>query len=278
MDIPDVTWLLDWVLRLPGRMLEPGARARTLAWATVVCAALYLVSRWQERQFPGQEMILPSLQHEPAQTPTSREPFTAEAGGIVYTIKPLFEYELRGMAVSYSSARSFADLYHREWEDYLNAKDVAVIWGENLDSGVYLLLKFSSDSWMAYVRTKRGAREAWDKFRMNQLSNNHLICADESLQRRLLKIGRGDQIRIKGVLAEYSHSDGKFRRGSSTTREDTGNGACETIWVEEYELLQPANVFWRHLKRLTFWLALLSGVACLWFYIRAPVVERYTLE
>ena len=40
---------------------------------------------------------------------------------------------------------------------------------------------------------------------------------------------------MRGWLAGYSNDDG-FRRGTSTTRDDTGNGACETIYVDEFQI------------------------------------------
>jgi len=51
----------------------------------------------------------------------------------------------------------------------------------------------------------------------------------------------GDQIYFKGYLAEYAHSNRTFTRGTSTSRTDTGNGACETVYVEDYQILRQAN-------------------------------------
>ena len=34
-------------------------------------------------------------------------------------------------------------------------------------------------------------------------------------------------------------------RGTSTTRDDTGDGACETILVDEFEIVQPGSSGWR---------------------------------
>ena len=34
-------------------------------------------------------------------------------------------------------------------------------------------------------------------------------------------------------------------RGTSTTRDDTGNGACETIYVTGFEIIGRANAGWR---------------------------------
>jgi hypothetical protein len=55
---------------------------------------------------------------------------------------------------------------------------------------------------------------------------------------------------------EYTHHQGfEFHRGTSVTRDDTGNGACETIFVRELSVLRTASP----LSRLLFW----SGFAFL---------------
>jgi hypothetical protein len=79
---------------------------------------------------------------------------------------------------------------------------------------------------------------------MNQLSNNHLLSADHATRERIDSIRIGDQIRIKGRLASYGAVGGPVR-GTSTTRDDSGNGACETIFVDEFEIIAPAFNGWR---------------------------------
>ena len=49
---------------------------------------------------------------------------------------------------------------------------------------------------------------------------------------------------MRGYLASYGTGAGA-RRGTSTTREDTGNGACETIYVEKFEIVAAASSGWR---------------------------------
>ena len=79
---------------------------------------------------------------------------------------------------------------------------------------------------------------------MDQLSNNHLISADERVRERVQDIRIGDQIRVRGSLAGYS-SPGVNKRGTSTTRTDTGDGACETIYVERFDIVRAATSYWR---------------------------------
>jgi hypothetical protein len=48
----------------------------------------------------------------------------------------------------------------------------------------------------------------------------------------------------------YSQPANQFFRGSSTVRDDTGDGACETVYVNEFKILQRANPVWRAARPL----------------------------
>ena len=58
----------------------------------------------------------------------------------------------------------------------------------------------------------------------------------------------------KGYLAAYSHSGGSFFRGSSTTRTDKGDGACETIYLTDFKIIKKSNVIWRIMFSLSVFL------------------------
>lgn len=58
----------------------------------------------------------------------------------------------------------------------------------------------------------------------------HMIPADAAVADALDAIRKGDNVRIDGWLIEANASDG-WRWRSSTTREDTGGGACEVVYV-----------------------------------------------
>ena len=50
---------------------------------------------------------------------------------------------------------------------------------------------------------------------------------------------------MKGQLVNYANLNNKFSRGTSITRNDTGNGACETIYVEDFEIIKENSPGWR---------------------------------
>lgn len=79
---------------------------------------------------------------------------------------------------------------------------------------------------------------------MYGLSNNHLISDDDFIREQVKDIRIGDQIRVRGYLASYG-SEGGGKRGTSTTRLDTGDGACETLYVENFKIVKAATSGWR---------------------------------
>lgn len=212
----------------------------------LLLASLVLVGSglWMRDRLPGPEALLSSALPEPIQEADPRPPFTVAAGGIDYTVRPLHRYELRGLVVSRHDTSAWWDVVHRDWwKDHLNVADLCVVWGENLESGVYRAMRYTSGTFTCHYGTPDD--DVWRRFRNDGISNNHLLAHDPAIVKRLRGVRVGDQIVIRGALAEYSHGGG-FSRGTSTRRDDTGNGACETIWVTDAQVLRRANIGWRN--------------------------------
>ena len=85
-----------------------------------------------------------------------------------------------------------------------------------------------------------------------------------------MQVEPGDHIRLKGMLVEYSNPGNGFHRGTSVTRTDTGNGACETIYVNGFEVIKKANRGTRRLYTVAFWITVLSLVGVLALFFVAP--------
>jgi hypothetical protein len=67
-------------------------------------------------------------------------------------------------------------------------------------------------------------------------ANMHMIPADGLIERRLKAVRPGQTVRIDGWLVEAQANDG-WRWRSSLTRDDTGAGACEVIFVRDLQVL-----------------------------------------
>ena len=170
-----------------------------------------------------------------------------------YNIKPMYDYTLTGLVVHRYDYTKFT--FYKM--DSVFPVDLCVLWGNNIESKVYQenSLKFDQDS--------RFCRMSMDRkldFNFDEVSNNHLIIKSDELEKQALNISQGDQIRIKGKLAwVHAKNVGKpgtfdpleFEWGTSTTREDGGAGACETIYVESIEILKKANPISYYLNRIS---------------------------
>jgi hypothetical protein len=231
-------------------------------------AAAFVLSFFMRDRLPGKTAILPDLLQEPVQTNSELpEPFDAVRKGVTYSVTPLFTYELWGMIVSYHHANSFVDISHEAWNDHINIKDVCVLWGKDLESAVYTRMKFRNRDFTCFYTYPD--EETGRIFKEDCLSNNHLLPADPLVARTIMSARKGDQIHFKGWLVSYGIKDSPYRRVSSTTRSDRGNGACETVFVNEFEILREANPEWRSLYKLSLGLMALCA-AFLIFGARPP--------
>jgi hypothetical protein len=205
----------------------------------VLSLASLVICFWNRNDVPENARLHPGTLEEPRQQSTREPGFTARYEGVDYRIDPQFEYELTGMIVSYRHHDGKSRM-HRRSGDHLNMLDVCVVWGDNARHPDINALEFWNGIFTCNVKTRD--RDAWAAFDMYQLSNNHLISDDPAIRDAVTDISIGDQIRVRGWLASYTGPVGT--RGTSTTRTDTGDGACETIYVNDFAIVQEAASNW----------------------------------
>jgi hypothetical protein len=236
---------------------------RTLnKWVLIASALTLVVAFWNRNDLPGAIDFHPQLTREPRQRPLDQAPMTVPYAGVEYRVEPLFSYELYGLVVSYRQHDGESSM-HRWSNDHLNMADVCVVWSDTAVSPTLPELDFWNGIFTCNVQTRDSV--AWANFKMNQLSNNHLISADPFIRDRVADVRIGDQIRVKGSLVRYGAVGGGLR-GTSTTRDDTGDGACETILVDEFEVIAPGFSGWR----AAMYLALALLVAALAVHFARP--------
>jgi hypothetical protein len=244
-------------------MKEKAPELRRLAKIVFPVAALALVvSFFMRNRLPDKSLILEQLLQSPVQTNAGvSEPFEVVRKKVTYTVTPLFSYELWGMIVSYHDAASFIDTSHKQWNDFLNTKDVCVIWGMNVETGVYERMSFRNRDFTCFYRYPD--QETAELFDEDGLSNNHLLPADPLIADAVRKARKGDQVHFKGWLVSYGVKGTPYSRGSSTVRNDRGNGACEVVYITEFQVLREANAAWRALFKLSAVLLVLCPVVLL---------------
>lgn len=228
----------------------------------VASFAWLLASFWNRNDLPRNIEFLPEVLGEPRQTATRAKPFDAAFNEVRYLVEPEYEYDLYGMVVSYRHHDGNSRM-HFLANDHLNMLDVCVVWGDSATGERLHKINFWNGIFTCNVRTRDSA--AWAAFNMEQLSNNHLISDDEHIRERVKNIRIGDQIHVRGYLASYGSEKGG-KRGTSTTRTDTGDGACETVFIEQFDIVGPATSFWR----ISMWVSLAVLAFGLFVHFRRP--------
>ncbi|MBU0468035.1 MAG: hypothetical protein KKD07_00280 [Candidatus Omnitrophica bacterium] len=66
-------------------------------------------------------------------------------------------------------------------------------------------------------------------------SNMHLVAATKEVADEIKNVRWGDIIHMEGYLINIMSDDG-WRWNSSLSRSDTGDGACELVWVEKFSI------------------------------------------
>lgn len=144
-----------------------------------------------------------------------------------FEIQPVARYEIRAKVLS-------TERYRTGREADLSPVDFVLGWGPMSDNAVTTQLNISQGSrWYQY--SWRDAPPIDPIVIIRTSANTHLVPADDKVKARLLKIRSGEVVRLKGYLINVRHADGWSWR-SSLTREDSGAGACELMWVEEAAL------------------------------------------
>ena len=144
-----------------------------------------------------------------------------------YTITEIAKFDIKAKVLSKKN-------YRTGRETDLSPTDLALGWGNMSDESILEKIKIS--------QSNRWYRWRVDSFPIPRReieihsANMHLIPANDSVANVIGKVRKGDIIEISGSLVNVISNDG-WRWKSSQTRNDTGNGACELIWVESLQIV-----------------------------------------
>lgn len=215
-----------------------------------LCMLGWIASIWMCTRLPPSALIRKELFNQPLQQGTTRDTFYYTYKGQSITVTPVADYTISGVIVSHNDPKDWwrFDLVHDDRS--LDTRDICLVWGSNLKHDDYRRAHFHSDDWMCNWQYGSDVHYLMD----NEISNNHLITDSDAIRDIINHLQIGDQITIRGMLANYSEErwDGQFRT-TSLTREDTGNGACEIIFVRDIVVLHSYNGRWARLKEICFW-------------------------
>jgi hypothetical protein len=248
------------------------ARWRFLRWTLRFCLyvglALYVSGKYVIGRFDEKLQIAKSVRTDPVQEAISEAPFFFSYGKDEYRIEPVASYDISGLIVTHNEVSSMTDAYHTS--ESVDFRDLCLVWGSNVGSGVFRRMTFWSEPWSCH--TKANDQDAAMSFNPQQLSNNHLLSADPQVRKTIRSMQIGDQVRLQGMLIDYSPKwSPEQERKTSLIRDDTGNGACEVLWVESAQILKRGGTGWHFTRDVGFWLLVAAIVGGAVVFLAAPV-------
>lgn len=112
--------------------------------------------------------------------------------------------------------------------------DLALGWGPMADPGLSGQIEIRQSNRWYYWRADELPIPRREIERHS--ANMHMIPASAAVAATLDRLQAGARIRLSGQLVRVEGDDG-FQWVSSLSREDTGAGACELVWVEQLTVL-----------------------------------------
>jgi len=126
--------------------------------------------------------------------------------------------------------------YRHDAEAAISPLDLMLGWGPMSNPAVVSQIRMRQSGRFGYVRTGSEANVDLDAL-SPFWSNAHLIPASPAIAEAMLGIAEGAVIRLEGALVNVSGPDG-WRWRTSTSRTDTGAGACEIVLVTAVRILR----------------------------------------
>jgi hypothetical protein len=156
---------------------------------------------------------------------TNAEPFLISTSRLKLQLHPLAKYEITAKVQS-------KQRYVGDWSAKISPFDFALAWGELVDRKLDKFIKYSQTSRFYMYRYKPGTPLS-QKYISEHSANTHIIPATKNIRKALFKVRKKQIVKMEGYLVRIN---GTYKKGtvswnSSTIRTDTGNGACEVMYV-----------------------------------------------
>ncbi len=159
--------------------------------------------------------------NDPDQSSTSDSEFTYKQ----YAIKPLKDFKIvaRVLSAEHYSSDAGADLV---------PVDLALGWGPMSDTSVINQLNISQGGRFYRYNYKLPAPIPPNEI-VTHSANMHMIPSSDAIAKQLHDVRAGQIVHLTGYLVEAKDLQKNWTWRSSLTREDSGGGACELIWVKQ---------------------------------------------
>ena len=204
--------------------------SRTLAIAAVaLCLGGYLLSLLLDDPTGGplsSAELATALAQPPVQTATTRPPFAYKE----FRLTPRAEYAITARVFSTRHYHwNFIDRFYR-----VAPEDLAVGWGPLSDYKNKALLHIHQEDRFFKYRW-RGEPPYPPAVMIANMANNHIVPANDEMADRLSHVRPGDLVHMEGALIDVDDPE-RGTIATSLTRDDTGPGACEILWLEKLQI------------------------------------------
>ena len=145
-----------------------------------------------------------------------------------YKITPLADFHLKARVLH-------LEWYHIDRESGLAPIDLALGWEEMSNQANLDKIDISQGNRWYHWSTKHFPIPR--RLIETESANMHIIPANEQIEDILDNVVKGNIIELTGYLVFIEGKDG-WKWKSSLTRNDTGGGACEVVWVNDLKILR----------------------------------------
>ena len=139
-------------------------------------------------------------------------------------------YDLTAVATYEVHARVLHTKHYWADRNDLVPYDVALGWGPMSDQSILDRLEISQGNRFFFYRWHDEPPLPVDEI-VTHAANNHLIAANPEVAAAVRRLRAGQFVHMRGYLVNVTGPKG-FHWNTSTTRTDSGNGACEVFYVE----------------------------------------------
>lgn len=185
---------------------------------------------------------------DPVQHNIQKEKFTEKVRGIDIEITKLASYDITGKveAIQDYGTNFLSGLLSFKGSnviDYISPRDLTLSWGKialNENSRhVYANQYYMNDNRVVWLSWDKELKEKYSEdYIVSHISNDHIITLNKGLRNELSKVRVGQIVRMQGYLVSVKASNGITWGPSSLSRSDTGNGACEILYLEDFLIMK----------------------------------------
>jgi len=195
-----------------------GIAPKKVLMIVIVILAILITRDWSMREIThGPGVLVPE---RPLQTDVSDGPTFI-----------LDQYHLTSRAAFQIRARVLSrEDYNWGREADLSPMDLALGWGVMSDQSVLDRISVDQRSRWYFTRYEYPAPIS-DQEIIRNSGNMHMVPSQPGIARQLEKVRKGDIVQLNGYLVDVDTESG-WRWRTSLRRDDSGNGACEIVYLE----------------------------------------------